>query len=175
MPFKLRKIKFEPSEKISQNFDCTHLHKNFKKFRLDYFSTPNQILSIFHQFNSLTWLKIHFTLFYRAIHKLRRQVRGQGGFAKCLWLSTWGEGESSACLHRQIRALYIPIYDQESSEYSNFNLRFGSSQNCETGLIFMSNTEIQSKYEKLEFHDLFNRSMEIVFLKNSKMGHLKAP
>ena len=26
-----------------------------------------------------------------------------------------------------------------------------------------ANTEIQLKYEKIKFHDLFNRSMEIVF------------
>ena len=31
-----------------------------------------------------------------------------------------------------------------------------------------ANTEIQFKYEKLEFHDLFNRSMEIVFQKIQK-------
>ena len=64
--------------------------------------------------------------------------QGAGGFAKCLCLSTWGEGESSACLCRQIRALYVRIYDQESSEYSNFNLRYASSQNCDTGLRYNS-------------------------------------
>ena len=32
-----------------------------------------------------------------------------------------------------------------------------------------ANTEIQVKYEKLEFHDLFNRSMEIVFQKIQKL------
>ena len=36
-------------------------------------------------------------------------------------------------------------------------------------------SEIQFKYEKLKFYDLLNESMELVFQKNSKMGHLKAP
>ena len=134
MQFKLPKLKFEPSGKIQQNFDSTHLHKIFKKFLTRFFSTPNRILSIFHQLNSLTRLKIHFILFCRAIHKLCRQARRQGGFAKCLCLSTWGVGESSGCLRIRIWALYIRIYDQESSEFSNFNLRYESSQNCETGL-----------------------------------------
>ena len=31
-----------------------------------------------------------------------------------------------------------------------------------------ANTEIQFKYEKIKFHDLFNRSMEIVFQKIQK-------
>ena len=33
-----------------------------------------------------------------------------------------------------------------------------------------ANSEIQFKYEKLKFHDLFNRSMEIVFHKIQKWG-----
>ena len=30
-------------------------------------------------------------------------------------------------------------------------------------------------YEKVKFYDLLNGSMVLVFQKNSKMGHLKAP
>ena len=44
-----------------------------------------------------------------ATHKLRRPARGRG-FANCPRLSMWGEGESSACLRRQIWALYIQIF-----------------------------------------------------------------
>ena len=33
-----------------------------------------------------------------------------------------------------------------------------------------ADSEIQFKYEKLKFHDLFNRSMEIVFHKIQKWG-----
>ena len=33
-----------------------------------------------------------------------------------------------------------------------------------------TNTEIRIKYEKLKLHDLFNRSMEIVFQKIQKWG-----
>ena len=33
-----------------------------------------------------------------------------------------------------------------------------------------ANSEIQFKYEKLKLHDLFNRSMEIVFHKIKKWG-----
>ena len=33
-----------------------------------------------------------------------------------------------------------------------------------------TNTEIRVKYEKLKLHDLFNRSMEIVFQKIQKWG-----
>ena len=33
-----------------------------------------------------------------------------------------------------------------------------------------TNTEIQVKYEKLKLHDLFNKSMEVVFQKNQKWG-----
>ena len=34
-----------------------------------------------------------------------------------------------------------------------------------------ANSEIQFKYEKLKFHNLFNRSMEIVFHKIQKWGN----
>ena len=77
-----------------------------------------------------------------------------------------GEGESSACLRIRIWALYIRIYDQESSEFSNFNLRYESSQNCETGLKSMTRDSgsiiisICIRFISVRVHQLIERNTD---------------
>ena len=80
-----------------------------------FFSTPNQILSIFHQLNSLTRLKIHFILLYRAIHKLHRQARGQGDLQNVYACLRGGRG-SHRLVYVDKFGLYIFEYMTKNSQ-----------------------------------------------------------
>ena len=58
-------------------------------------------------------------MLYRAIHKLHRQARGQGEFAKCLCLTTWAEGESLDCLCRVVDKLGLYIFEYMTKNRQN--------------------------------------------------------